>query len=56
MRIKRTVIALHLALSLVLLLGACNGGSSGGSGGSGPPPATGSSNWDELVWDEDNWA
>ena len=54
MRIKRTVIALHLAL--VLLLGACNGGSSGGSGGSGPPPAAGSSNWGELVWDEDNWA
>jgi len=65
---KRSVVALHFALSLALLLSACgggggsggsSGGNSGGGGGGGntPPPTTVSnSNWDELVWDQDNWS
>jgi hypothetical protein len=62
MWMKRSVVALHLALSVALLLSACgggggSGGSSGGNSGSTPPPTTVSkSNWDELVWDQDNWS
>jgi hypothetical protein len=34
---------------LVTLMAACGGGGGGGGG-------DGSSNWDELVWDQDDWA
>jgi hypothetical protein len=42
--------ALLLFCSLVLV--GCGGG--GGSGDDETP--TGSSNWDEMKWDQDNWS
>lgn len=51
--IKRCMRILILATVLALLT-AC-GSSSGGGGGTPPPPA-GGSNWDEMVWDQDDWA
>ncbi len=38
-----------LLLLGALILAACGGSSS-------PPSGSGSSNWDEMVWDQDNWA
>lgn len=40
-----------LILTIVLLAG-CGGG---GGGGSDPDPV-GSSNWDSMKWDQDNWS
>lgn len=49
--------------AVLLALAACGGG--GGDGGNQvqsppppppPPPPMQSSNWDELAWDQDNWA
>jgi len=37
-----------ITASVVMLYGC--GGSGGGGGGS-----SSSSNWDEMVWDQDNW-
>lgn len=41
---------LYTALMLLgfLLLTACGGG--------GSPPASESNNWDDLVWDQNNWS
>ena len=39
-------------LTAFLVLGVI---SCGGGGGGGQPPA-GSSNWDTMVWDKDDWA
>jgi len=39
-----------LPLALAALISGCG---SGGGGGGGAVP---SSNWDTLVWDQDNWA
>ena len=47
---KRLLILLMLLGSLTLIFAAC------GSGGGSDTPAPDSSNWDELVWDQDNWA
>ncbi len=46
-----------ITLHLVILLGAVllTGCGSGGGGGD-DPAATGSSNWDEMVWDQDQWS
>lgn len=38
-------------LFTVLFISACGGG-----GGGSPPPEEGSSNWDEMVWDQDDWS
>jgi len=38
-----------LALVLAAMLTGCGGG------GGGAPASTGS-NWDEMTWDQDNWA
>jgi len=36
---------------LISVVSACGGG-----GGTTPPPTTqGSSNWDAMTWDQDNW-
>jgi len=40
-----------LAMLVLLGLSACGGG----GGGSAAPPPAGSSNWDALIWDQDNW-
>jgi len=39
---------------LLFALSACGGG---GNSATSPPPQTqtGSSDWDNLVWDDDNW-
>ena len=44
-------------VSLIALgiLGIIATGGGGGSSKSPPPPPSGSSNWDEMVWDQDNW-
>lgn len=44
-----------LLLTLVACSGGGGGGDSGGASDTGPAPA-GSSNWDQLIWDQDNWA
>ena len=44
--------ALTILLLSVSVLAACGGG---GSDGGTPQPPTGSSNWDSMVWDQDNW-
>ncbi len=49
---RATVIV--LSMFCLVLLSACGGGS-GGDGGGGTPPATGNSNWDQMVWDRDDW-
>lgn len=40
---------LYVIITLLLLSGC-------GGGGSGTPPPEGSSNWDEMIWDNDDWA
>lgn len=48
----------YLGLVCVIALGVLStvgsGGGGGGAGGVQPPPE--SSNWDEMVWDQDNWS
>lgn len=42
---------------IALIVSACGGGGGGSNAGNpNPPPPAGSSNWDEMVWDQDNWA
>ena len=51
---NRKITAALVAVLMVLGLTACGGG----GGGAAPPTAAspaGSSNWDSLVWDQDNW-
>jgi len=48
---RKTTLRLVFAFALAVSLSACGGGGGGGGGGG----TTGSSNWDELVWDQDNW-
>ncbi len=44
---------LSIVILLLIFLTACGGG--GGDGDGDGPPA-GSSNWDQMVWDHDDWA
>ena len=46
-KIKNGFILAGLSLFLV----ACGGG--GGGGGNSPPE---NNNWDQMVWDQDNWS
>ena len=41
---------LTVSLLMLLLLTVCGGGGGGGA----EPPGT-SSNWDQMVWDQDKW-
>lgn len=52
-KLKRFIVLISLALAL----GACGGGGGGGTpaSGGGTTSATGSSDWDQLTWDQDNW-
>ncbi len=43
--------ALTILLLAFSILSACGGG----GGGDAPQQPTGSSNWDSMVWDQDNW-
>lgn len=52
-RSTRRVTGVFRLLLAVLLLAGCSGGGGGGGGGNNSP--SGSSNWDEMVWDQDNW-
>ena len=47
---------IFLFLTALVLLTACDGGSGGGRGGGGDAEPKGSSNWDEMVWDRENWS
>ena len=47
---KRGLSRVFILFVLAMLAGC------GGGGGGAPPPSTGSSNWDALVWDQDNWS
>ncbi len=51
--IQRKLYRLLLAGLLISALSGCGGGSSSAT----PPPGgtTQSSDWDQLVWDQDNW-
>ena len=42
---------IFIALSVLLLTGC-----GGGGGGSNPPPNNANTDWDQLVWDQDNWS
>lgn len=42
-----------LVILALVVLGGCGGG--GGGGSSTPAAPTGSSNWDSMIWDQDNW-
>ena len=44
-----------LLILAVVVLGGCSGGG-GGGGSSAPAAPTGSSNWDSMKWDQDNWS
>ncbi len=46
----RLVLALGFCACLLSMLAACGGGGGGGGGG-----GTGSSDWDTMVWDQDDW-
>lgn len=49
------VLRLCIQVSLMLLLlSACSGGGDSG-GGSEPQEPQRSSNWDQMVWDQDSW-
>lgn len=52
--IPRKLCRMLLAGILISMLSACGGG---GSSSAPPPPGgnTPSSNWDELIWGQDNW-
>jgi len=45
-----------LGLLAIVLLSACGGGGGGGAADTNAAPPSGSSNWDEMVWDQDKWA
>lgn len=47
--------ALVAIVAITLLLGACSKGGGGGASAAPPPPPPGSSDWDRMVWDQDNW-
>lgn len=51
---RRKSINTIFVVALILSLTGCGGG--GGGGAPPPPPTSGSSNWDTLVWDQDNWS
>ena len=52
---KKTILITWLGVLLTAaVLTGCGGG---GGGGTGTTPApSGSSDWDTLVWDQDNWS
>ena len=41
-----------LFLAVVVLMTGCGGG----GGSDDPAPPAGSSNWDSMTWDQDNWS
>lgn len=46
----------HIGIKALILIALVTlAGCGGSSGGGTPPPPAGSSNWDEMVWDQDNW-
>ena len=49
--IRQLSVRVFLFLAVVTLLTGCGGG-----GGSDDPAPTGSSNWDSMTWDQDNWS
>ena len=51
----KRLITMLIFVAAIVTLTACGNSSSGGDVGS-PPANPGSSNWDELVWDQDDWA
>ena len=58
---KKTILITWLGLLLTAtMLTGCGGGGSGSDssndGGGTPPASSNSSNWDTLVWDQDNWS
>ncbi len=52
---RRKLTGFLAVLSLLLLLPACGGGGGSNAGGESPPPG-GSSEWDTMIWDQDDWA
>ncbi|VAX01233.1 hypothetical protein MNBD_GAMMA21-1973 [hydrothermal vent metagenome] len=49
---RNYLIALTLMASA--LLTGCGGG--GGGGGGNTPPANNNADWDQMVWDQDDWS
>jgi hypothetical protein len=47
--------SMFIISAVVLMLGLTGCGGGGGGGGAPPPAPSGSSNWDTMVWDQDNW-
>ena len=48
--LKKMFLALLALVMLTILVAACGGGGDEGK------TSTGSSTWDEMVWDQDDWA
>jgi len=40
---------------MMILFTACGGGGGGGNPGNPGNPGTGSNNWDQMIWDQDQW-
>lgn len=58
---SRAVLRAALLGAVLVGLSACGGGGGGSSSPpsnppAGPPNNSGSSQWDTMVWDSDNWA
>jgi len=51
----KTKIRIMLSLCLILLVSCGGGGASNSARTNQPPAPTASSNWDSMVWDQDNW-
>ncbi len=51
---RSEIIRIVASLTLAVLVTACGGG--GGGSSSSSSPATGSSDWGTMVWDQDNWS
>jgi hypothetical protein len=45
-----------IVFALVTILGKGGGDPPADGGGGDPPAEGGSSNWDQMVWDQDDWA
>jgi len=48
----KKLVRYSLVLLGILMMTACGGGSGSSSGGG----SSNSSNWDQMVWDQNNWA
>jgi len=51
----KTISKVVVLLAVLAGLAACGGGGGGDSNSNPNPPPSGTTNWDQMVWDQDNW-